>query len=331
MNKIIRWVIVSFVLAAVVAVVCAFRCCGDDKNHDDIAGEIWRYLSDVSKASDSYGAVVEPTTNGVSMGGKDFYGCVILGDTEKNNDRCGITFPIDVKIKNISFYLGSTHYSKSYFDSFETVYVYADDRLVFKKAIYNHDLPEYFILPTNNASSVTFKTNGENIVAAIGELKAWYVDDVPKNDDTEEKSTSKLMYHIKPYYLWGKDNIDCIYSQNAQSGEVNGKTYTDAIEFYLPEIEKWSNENHAYFNIEGKYSHLNFDVDFEVADGVVDDVFATLFVYSDGKLLLSEDFSNADTKSFSLSVENCKKLCFKWESIPSAPSIKIIMTNIYVE
>lgn len=330
MNKTIRWVIVAVVFAVVIVGVCAFCCCGDDKKQAESSGEVWRYLSDVAEASSSYGAVVEPSSNSFSMGGKDFYGCVILGDTEKNNDRCEITFPIDVKIKNISFYLGSTHYSKSYFDSFETVYVYADDRLVFEKTIYNHDLPEYFILPTNNISSVTFKTDSENIITAIGELKAWYVDDVQKNEDTEEKTTSKLMYHIKPYYLWGKENIDCIYSQNSQSGEVNGKTYTDAIEFYLPEIEKWSNENHAYFNIEGKYSRLSFDVDFDVA-GAVNDAFAILYVYSDGKLLLREDFETAETKSFSLPIENCKKLCFKWESVPSAPSAKIIMSTIYVE
>ncbi len=328
MNKNAR----HFVVAALCGVfaVLFFCSCGKNKNSKDNFSGMGAYLSEICSPDNSYGVEILTSSKSVSMGGKDFYGSVVLGDDQKQNNYCEISFSLNDKIKNVSFYLGSVHYSKAYVDSYETVYVYADDRLVIKKTIYNHDLPDYFVLPSGNVKRVTFKTKSENIITAIGELTAWYGDAVSNQSVGEDNLLSKLMYHIKPYYIWGTENVDCVYSQNGQTVKLNGKEYTDVLEVYFPEIEKWSNEYNAYFNIEGKYSFLYFKAGVDVSDRGADDVFATLCVYSDEKLLLNENFTTIATKSFCLPIKGGEKLTFVWKSVPSAPASKMVLTSMYV-
>lgn len=304
------------------------------------------YLTELCSAFEVIGAEILPAESFVSMGGNDFYGSIILGNTDKENENCKVSFELGESVKNISFYLGSTHYEKAYRDSYETVSVYVDGVLIMEKMVFNHDLPTYHTLSVSGAETVCFQTEGEGIITAIGELLAWSGDVKMKStsDVSEDVGAVKLIYDVKPYYLSGKDNLICAYSENGSVIEAGGEVYTDAFEIYLPKISKWSNEYFAYFNLEGKYSHLSFkakvskiDDEAEISSHGIDEKqetespLAIISIYCDDVLVFSEEITDFSLSDFKIPVMNCKKLCFVWQNVPDSIPVKMAVVGIYAE
>lgn len=313
------------------------------------------YLVDICSPLESKSVKVLKSDEKVSMGGKEFCGSIILGDVSNSLEKCKIVFPVNKGVKNISFYLGSTHYNKAYYDACEKVTVFVDGKITVESTIYNHDLPKYYVVHVENAETVTFETEGENIISAIGELKVWETDVPPAQNDEvidSEKNSLKLLYDIPPYYVWGEDNFKFAYSKDGQVVEFGGYEYTDALEVYLPSIEKWSNDYSVFFNLSGDYSALSFKAGMSLLDEnneepSVDDFvaldvddkenlvnknpLATLCVYADGKLLMREEFSDFELKSFMLSVKETEKLSFCWISYPESPPLKMTLVGAYAE
>ena len=370
--------------------------CGDDEEKKK-SWSVNAYLSDIQKETDCFGAKILSSDASVSMGGKEYFGSVILGDTEKVNENCRVTFPTDEKIKNISFYLGSIHYQGAYKDGCERVFVYIDETLVLEKTIYNHDVPTYHTVCVSGAKSVSFKTESENIVLAVGELLAWDCDvKTSENDVSDEVLISKLVYDIKPYFSSNEDNLVFAYSEKGESVNAGGEEYTDAIDVYLPEIQKWSCEYFAYFNLDGKYSKISFkallskigegeketsdgensqisqeeasddedsqisqektsddedsqisqeetsdDEDSQISQEETSDgensqisqekTLAIMQVYCDDVLVFNGEITDFSLNSFDVSVQNCKKLCFVWQSVPDSPAAKLSVVGIYAE
>lgn len=334
----------TFLIACILIFLSLTSCENNREDKNDRAEKA--YLSEICKPTESFGVNVYSSENAVSMGGKDYFGGIVFGDLSAPNENCRITFPIEKGIKNISFYLGSTHYSGAYVNGYETVSVYLGEEKVLERTVYNHDLPEFCVIPLWDSESISFETESENIITAVGELTAWEGDVKMTDlyDESENGNSDKLMYNIKPYFLSGGENIVCAYSEKGETVEMGGEEYTDAIAVYLPEIEKWSNEYFAYFNLEKKYSYLSFKAALSKTDENEENLslaeenseesemnLAKLSIYCDDKLVFSESFSDFSVHEFRLSVDDCGKLCFLWESIPSSPPLKMSVVSIYAE
>lgn len=304
------------------------------------------YLTELFSAFEVIGAEILPAESSVSMGGNDFYGGIILGNAHKENENCKVSFELGKSVKNLSFYLGSTHYEKAYRDGYETVCVYADGVLLMEKMVFNHDLPTYHTLSVSGAETVSFQTEGEGIITAIGELFAWSGDVGAESslETSEDTAAVKLLYNVKPYYLSGEDNLICAYSENGSIIEAGSEVYTDAFEVYLPKISKWSNEYFAYFNLEGKYSYLSFkakvskiDDKSEISSHSANEKqeteipLAIISIYCDDVLVFSEEITDFSLSDFKVPVMNCKKLCFVWQNVPDSIPVKMAVVGIYAE
>ena len=231
----------------------------------------------------------------VVMGGKEYFGGAILGDPSSSDQYSKITFSINSTKEVVSFYIGSIHYPNSYVDGCVCVTVSVDDCMVIEQTVFNHDLPTYHEISVKNAESITFSTDSQNIIAAIGELS---FDEEPKaSQSTMEDNVGfvKLLQDVKPYYTSPSHELFCAYSEEQQTITLDDEIYTDAMEVYLPSIKKWKNKFFAYFDLEKKYSHLSFKTAVAYSDDGLtnseDDisenstVLATLYVYADDELI----------------------------------------------
>ncbi len=234
-----------------------FGCGKEDAS--SVNGRDGIYITDFYTPKEQLFANIAENESPLFMGGKEYFGGIILGDTENNNQNSHITYEIDKGIKYVSFFLGSVHYPKSYFSNNEVVSVLIDGELFLEEVIFNHSLPEYYEIFVDGAEEITFKTSGESILAAVGEFKAWNEKPYGENEPSILPDTAMLMYDIKPYYVSEGNGLSCIYSKNGKKTDFLGNEYTNALEISFPRIEKWSNDAFAYFNLEGKYSFLSFN------------------------------------------------------------------------
>lgn len=325
-----------FPIIAFTFLFCLVFLFGCFKSETEKGGSKFSYLCDVCEFSEEYAVSVLSSAESVVMGGVEYCGGVILGNVEKRNENCKVTFNFkDENISNVSFYIGSTHYSGAYINNFETVYVAVDGERVLEQRVYNHSLPTYHEVSVSGAESISFEMESEDIITAIGELKAWAgeVEAQSKNETSEEPYPEKLFYDLKPYYLWGEESMVLAYSQNGDTIEFAGEEYTDAVEVHLQQTGEWANEYFIYFNLDEKYSKLSFKTGLskigEVNTEMVEK--AVISVYLDDVLLFSQSLEDFDVKNFDVSVVGTRKLTFGFCGVAGELNAKVALVGAFVE
>jgi|GEM_PF-3861732 len=333
------------------ALTSVFGC----ENEKIVPNDSETYISLSWEVAEQFCAEICDKDSTLYMGGKEYRGGIILEDISRKNENSYITYKVKKETKYISFFLGSVHYSKAYFSNSEVVSVLVDGETFVQETVYNHSLPTFHTICVEGAETVTFKTKGERIISAVGELKAWTEE--PKNElyieneNSDFLNISKLIQQIKPYYLSNNGGLYCVYSENGDKTEINGNEYTDAFEVRFPKIEKWSNEVFAYFNLGGKYNYLSFNCEAQFLDYILEtddkkseeniigderqisnseSPFAVLEIYIDDELVFEKDITSSVEK-IRIPIDGCKKLCFVWKSVPSVDDLKIVTSCIYAE
>ncbi|MBE6649223.1 MAG: hypothetical protein E7614_06870 [Ruminococcaceae bacterium] len=314
-------------------IYCLLICgCGssDDKNKSFSK----TYLSELCQIIEEKGVEIMKDGNTVSMGGKEYCGGILLGTLYGDNENCFLKFDLSGKeIQNISFYLGSVHSENVYFKNSEQVSVFVGEDLVVQKTIYNHDLPTFYTLNVENADTISFATESESVIVALGELIAWKGDvSIPNETSFEELTTAKLMQDIRPYYKSGEASLFCAYSENGDTVELDGNEYTDALRVFFPKIEKWSNDVFACFNLSGEYETFSFKTGIYMEDVETEiSAFATICIYADGELIFEENITSKDVKGYRVPINKCEKLTLVCKSIPDVPDLKLTFVSMFVE
>ena len=317
----------------------------------DILSGRWEkngYLLELTSPIEAHGITFPQEGASVRMGGCDYFGGFWLGDVDAENENSKITFPLDGSAKSISFYLGSIHYSGAYVDGCTFVTVMIDGEPVVAKQIFNHDLPTYHVVSVTDAKNITFFADSEDIITAVGELRAWKDENIEnkyKNNDTSLNSSSaKLMGDIKPYYL--SEGLFCSYAENGDNVTVNENVYDNAMEIYFPCVGKWGSEAFAFFDLMEKYSWVSFrgeigildDYDYPFVTDKTDETsldgdfgktksLATLFVYADDELVFCEEITDFSIHDYRVPVFGCRKLCFRWEGGADNTPLKMVVFN----
>ena len=334
------------------ALTSVFGC----ENEKSVSNDSEMYISLSWEIMEQFCTEICDKDSPLCMGGKEYKGGIILEDISRKNENSYITYKVQKETKYISFFLGSVHYSKAYFSNSEVVSVLVDGETLIQETIYNHSLPTFHTVCVEGAETITFKTRGERIIAAVGELKAWTEE--PKdelyteNETSDFSNISKLIQNIKPYYLSNNGGLYCVCSENGDKTEINGNEYTDAFEVRFPKIEKWSNEVFAYFNLEGKYNYLSFNCEAQFFDSILETDYkkseenivgdegiisdsasplAALEIYVDDELVFEKEITSFSMEKIRISINGCKKLCFVWKSVPNVDDLKFVTSCIYAE
>jgi hypothetical protein len=318
-----------------------------------LSGE-WKkssYLLELAEPVEAYGITFVGSEASVRMGGRDFFGGFWLGDIDDENENSKVTFPLDPSTKSVSFYLGSIHYSEAYVDGCTFVTVMVDGEPVVSKQIFNHDLPTYHVVSVEDAEYITFFSDSEDIITAVGEL---CVREENYNENNHANSLdsrrSKLIGEIKPYYSSSAESLFCAYAENGYNVTVNEKVYEDAMEVYFPYVGKWESEAFAFFDLAGEYSWVSFGGEIGILDDYVypfvndgtdemplerdsekTEILVTLLVYADDELVFREEITDFSSHNYRVLVLGCRKLCFRWEGSGENPPLKMVLSDIWAE
>ncbi len=319
--------------------ICCLLLCGCDSSDDESKNFINVNLLEVCTVLEEKGVEILKDGKTISMGGREFISGVLLGTSYGDNENSFVKFNLQSKgFKNISFYLGSIHSEKVYFQNSEKISIFVDESLAFEKTVYNHDLPEFYTLNVENAESVSFKTESASVILMVGEITAWMEEVIISDDNSlEEMNSVKLMQDIVPYYKSGEDSLFCAYSKNGETVELGGNEYTDALRVFFPKIEKWSNDVFACFNLNGKYETFYFKAGVSIIDestlenGLEHSTFATICIYADERLVFEENITTKEAQNYRVSINKCSKLTIVCKSIPDVPDLKVTLVSMFAE
>ena len=179
-KKLFLFCVFAFVLTSL------FGC----ENEKSVLNNYETYISLSWEITEQFCTQICDKDSSLCMGGKEYRGGIILEDISRKNENSYVTYKVQKGTKYISFFLGSVHYSKAYFSNSEVVSVLVDGESLVQETIYNHSLPTFHTVCVEGAETVTFKTKGERIIAAVGELKAWTEE--PKDESYTEFVLSAL-------------------------------------------------------------------------------------------------------------------------------------------
>ncbi len=317
-------------LLPVLLLFCLFLydCSGENESS---AWSDKAFLTDVTVPLEIRNVRICGLDEAVIMGGKSFKGSFIFAEAGVDDPLPFVSFPLEETIKNVSFYIGSTHSEKSYYQLYETVYFYIDDKIVLEEKIQNSDVPSYYSFSVENAKSISFKTSGADIVLAVGALTAWQGEVELEETQEWDQNAVKLVEKIKPYYVSPDGSVSCVYSDENEICNLGGEEYTDALIFSIPSLKEWSNEMYAFFYPDGKFSHLSFTAgvidNFENVEGGV----ANLSIFADGDLVFCKDMYAGEIEKIRVDIKNCKKLEILWKNYPSMPIMQFAMVGMYAE
>lgn len=294
------------------------------------------YLSNASPIeSHAYTRAQDFLFDTMYMGGVPYRNGFELRTTYGPTEPGYAEFSLKGRYSTLTFILGCSHAESAGTDK-AVLAVRGDGRKLMERVVTEYDVPQRVTLDITGVDRLRFEIVMNDIRIGITEPALWTAGQTPKETGKLSLATGKplmLVRDLRPYKI---NNYHKCVSQDKEhkdlrSIKVSGKTYTDGLQLDATIQLIGQDERRTFFNLEGKYSTLEFIAGPQDSDEGTLGV-AWLTVKGDDRILLEEEVGEGNlAKKFRVDVSGCRWISLESQQSKGSSSLAVVNAMVYPE
>lgn len=299
-------------------------------------GQNLPYLSNACKPikSHAYTPAQDFLFDTMYMGGVPYKNGFQLRTTYGPTEPGYVEFSLKGKYKTLTFILGSTQDNGGGADK-AVLAIRGDGNKLMERIVAEYDVPQRVSLDVTGVDILRFEIVMNDVLIGIAEPALWTAGQTPKESGELSLVSGKpimLVRDLRPYK--SSNYHKCVsqsekYDKDLRSIKISGKTYTDGLQLDATIQLIGSDERRTFFNLEGKYSTLEFIAGPQDSDEGTLGV-AWLTVKGDGRILLEEEVGEGNlAKKFTVDISGCRWISIESQQSKGSSSLAVVNAMVY--
>lgn len=294
------------------------------------------YLSTAYRPVEShaYARVQDMLFGTMSMGGVPYKNGFHLFTTYGPTKHGYAEFSLKGRYRTLTFIVGCSQENAG--TDKAVLAVRGDGRKLLERMVAEYDVPQRVSLDVTGIDRLRFEVTMNDVWIGIAEPVLYTAAQTPRETGKLSLATGKplmLVRDLRPYKI---NNYHKCVSQNQKfsdlrSIKISGKTYKDGLRLDATMQLIGQDERRTFFNLEGKYSTLEFIAGPQDSDGGTLGV-AWLSVKGDERILLEEEVGEGNlAKKFTVNVKGCRWISIESQQSKGSSALAVVNAMVYPE
>lgn len=211
-----------------------------------------------------------------------------------------------------------------------------DGRKLLERIVTEYDVPQRVSLDVTGIDRLRFEIVMNDVQIGIAEPILYTAAQTPRETGMLSLATGEPLMLVRDLRPYKTNNYHKCVSQNQKfndlrSIKISGKTYTDGLRLDATMQLIGQSERCTFFNLEGKYSTLEFIAGPQDSDAGTLGV-AWLTVKGDERILLEEEVGEGNlAKKFTVNVKGCRWISIESQQSKGSSALAVVNAMIYPE
>lgn len=245
-------------------------------------------------------------------------------------------FSLKGKYKTLTFIVGC-YTAENQGTNKAVMAIRGDGRKLLERVVTDYDVPQRISLDVSGVDKLRFEIVMNDVNIGIAEPLLWTEAQTPIQTGKLSRVTGNpmmLVRDLRPYKL--NNFHTCIsqdenYSKDLREIKINGKTYTSGLLFNADMQLIGQDERRTFFNLEGKYSTLEFIAGPQDSDAGTLGV-AWITVKGDDKILFEEEVGEGClAKTFAVDISGCRWISIESQQSKGSSHLAVVNATVYPE
>lgn len=300
-------------------------------------GQTPTYLSTAYRPVEShaYTKVQDMLFGTMYMGGVPYKNGFHLFTTYGPTEHGYAEFSLKGRFRTFTFIVGCSQADSPGTDK-AVLAIRGDGRKLMERMVAEYDVPQRISLDVTGIDRLRFEITMNDVRIGIAEPILYTASQTPRETGKLSLATGKplmLVRDLRPYKI---NNYHKCVSQNEKfrdlrSIKISGKTYTDGLRLDATIQLIGQDERRTFFNLEGKYSTLEFIAGPQDSDDGKLGV-AWLSVKGDERILLEEEVGEGNlAKKFTVNVKGCRWISIESQQSQGSSALAVVNAMVYPE